>query len=155
MILTNGLVMTEDFKLKQLDVRVEGKKIVDLAETIQQEDTVLDLNGAYLLPDFVDTHIHGAYWVRISDAAPKLNQITHFETTQGVTSIAITTAASAFEDILRQIDTAVQAAHTSHLGTQASHLGAIWSHLGTGAIWGRGDGAIWVVWGCTFFGTSW
>ena len=110
-ILTNGLVMTEDFKLKRLDVRVEGKKIVDLAETIRQEDTILDLNGAYLLPGFVDTHIHGAYGVRISDAEPKLSQITNFEATQGVTSIAITTAASAFEDILRQIDVAVQAAY--------------------------------------------
>lgn len=57
------------------------------------------------------TAIHGAYGVRISDrqTKPDLNKITNFEATQGVTSIAITTAASEFSHILQQIEIAKEA----------------------------------------------
>ena len=109
MILANGLVMTDDFKLKRLDIKLEGDKIVKLAEKIEDSDKVMDMSGKYILPGFIDTHIHGAYGVRISDESPGLHQVTRFEVTQGVTSLAITTAASEFNDILRQIDDAVKA----------------------------------------------
>lgn len=112
MILANGLVMDEDFKLKRLDIQIAGRKIIKIAEKIENVgdvDMVVDLSDKYILPGFVDTHIHGAYGVRISDPKPCLSQVTKFEATQGVTSIAITTAASEFNDILRQIEVAVHA----------------------------------------------
>ena len=109
MIFANGLVMDEDFKLKHLDIQIAGRKIIKIAEKIEDVDSVLDMSGKYILPGFVDTHIHGAYGVRISDKNPCLYQVTQFEATQGVTSIAITTAASEFNDILRQIEVAVNA----------------------------------------------
>ena len=107
MILANGLVMDDDFNLKHLDIQIAGGKIVKIAEKIQDTDDVLDMSGRYILPGFVDTHIHGAYGVRISDENPSLHEVTKFEASQGVTSIAITTAASEYNDILRQIDVAV------------------------------------------------
>lgn len=104
MILSNAVLVDKDFRLQHLDLRITGKTISAIGEGLEGEDR-LDLTGCYILPGFIDTHIHGANGVRISDASPDLNQITRFEATQGVTSIAITTASSAFDDLLRQIKT--------------------------------------------------
>jgi len=109
MILANGLVIDDDFNLKRLDIQIAGGKIAKIAEKIEDTDNVIDMSGKYILPGFVDTHIHGAYGVRISDENPCLHEVAKFEASQGVTSIAITTAASEYNDILRQIDVAVGA----------------------------------------------
>lgn len=109
MILKNGLVMDENFKLKRLDIEIEGEIIKNIGKNLKGNEEI-DLSGKYILPGFVDTHIHGAYGQRISDSNPDLEKITLYEATQGVTSIAITTASSDFSDILRQIKTAKDAA---------------------------------------------
>ncbi len=111
MILKNGLVVDENFTLKRLDLRIEGSTITQIGDNLDGDECV-DMSGKYILPGFIDTHIHGAYGVRISDKNPDLNQVTTFEATQGVTSIAITTAASEFSHILKQIEIAGAAAKT-------------------------------------------
>lgn len=122
MILKNGLVMNEDFVLKHLDIKLENEKIVEIGENLDG-NTVLDMSGKYILPGFIDTHIHGAYGVRISDKKikPDMNKITSFEATQGVTSIAITTAASEFSHILEQIKIAKESSKTC-VGTKIAGI---------------------------------
>lgn len=122
MILKNGIIVDKDFTLKRMDVRVKEDRIVEIAETLRGDDTV-DMQENYILPGFIDTHIHGAYGVRISDRKnkPDLNQITTFEATQGVTSIAITTAASEFSHILEQIETAKKASEVCN-GTKIAGI---------------------------------
>lgn len=112
MILANGLVMDEHFKLVRCDLEVQGEKITRIAEKLDGQEKI-DLKGKYILPGFIDTHVHGAYGVRLSDENPDLRVMTRFEATQGVTALAITTASSEFEDLLRQIDLAVEAAGNS------------------------------------------
>lgn len=102
MILSGGCVVDGDFTLKQLDVKIQDGIISDLAQGIT-DDVTVDVSGCYILPGFIDTHIHGAYGTRISDAEPKLKEMCRFEASQGVTGLAITTAASAFSDLLRQL----------------------------------------------------
>ena len=109
MILKNGLVMTKDFEIKELDVQIEGGKIKNIGENLCG-DGIIDITGKYLLPGFIDTHIHGAYGARISDDNADLDKVTEYEKTQGVTSIAITTAASEWNSLLGQIDLAVKKA---------------------------------------------
>lgn len=103
MILKNGLVMNEDFQLRKCDVEIEDGKIVKIGDDLQGAETV-DMSGRYILPGFIDTHIHGAYGVRIDDEVPDLSVVTHFEATQGVTSMAITTFCPPFERLLKQFD---------------------------------------------------
>jgi len=103
MLFKNGFVVDEHFEVKKLDVRVEGQVITEIGENLTGGD-VIDLSGKYLLPGFIDTHIHGAFGVRPSDPNPDLNQMTRFEATQGVTSIALTTDTSSFPVLLSQID---------------------------------------------------
>lgn len=108
MILKNGYVVNKDFKLKKLDIGIQNEVISDIKESLSGNDE-LDLNGNYILPGFIDTHIHGAYGVRISDYNPELEKISLFEATQGVTSIAITTASSLLHELYKQLEIALQA----------------------------------------------
>ncbi|MBR6728531.1 MAG: N-acetylglucosamine-6-phosphate deacetylase [Clostridia bacterium] len=111
MILSGGFVMDGDFRLKQLDIEINNGTITGLGEALQGSDR-RDVSGCYVLPGFIDTHIHGAYGTRISDAEPKLADMCRFEATQGVTGLAITTAASAFPDLMRQLRLAADVAET-------------------------------------------
>jgi len=122
MILKNGMVMDSDFKLKKLDIRICDGKIAEIGENLVGNE-IVDMSGKYILPGFIDTHIHGACGVRISDKDVDLSQMTRYEATQGVTSVAITTAASEFSDILRQIDVAKKAAKC-HQGTKIAGIHA-------------------------------
>ncbi len=102
MILSNGYVVCDDFKLRKTDVKIENGKITEIGENLSGDEKI-DFTGKYILPGFIDTHIHGAYGTRISDSNCELDKITKFEATEGVTSIAITTTASNVEKLVEQI----------------------------------------------------
>lgn len=107
MILANGMVMDKDFKLRCLDVEIKDEKIVRIGENLEGDD-IIDVKGSFVLPGFIDTHLHGAYGTRVSDPDPDLYKITEFEATQGVTSIALTTASSDYNSLLKQIEVVVE-----------------------------------------------
>ena len=108
MVLKNATIITEDFKKDNLDIRIENKKITEIGKDLKDTQE-LDLSGKFILPGFVDTHIHGAYGTRISNLDTDLNRFTTFEATQGVTSVAITTASSDFESLMAQLKLAKEA----------------------------------------------
>ena len=108
MILKNGLVMDETFTLRRCDLKIENGVIADIAETIDGDEAI-DLSGCYVLPGFIDSHMHGAMGCIISDPEPDLGKITRYEATQGVTAIAISTVCCDFEQLLRQLDMAAEA----------------------------------------------
>ena len=120
MILKNATIINEEFQPQRCDLQIEEGSIYRLGDNLQGPETeiietietteTIDLTDCYILPGFIDTHIHGAYGNRISDPNPNMAEITKFEATQGVTGVCITTATSEFDDILRQIDLAVAAA---------------------------------------------
>jgi len=109
MVLANATVMCEDFVLRRCDIEITNGRISNIGTDLTGEPRI-NMEGKYILPGFIDTHIHGAYGSRISDPTPDMDKITAFEATQGVTALAITTAASEFHDILRQIRDAKTAA---------------------------------------------
>lgn len=121
MILSNAKVMCDDFVLRVCDVRIENEKIVEIAEHIEGDER-LDLSGKYLLPGFIDTHIHGAHGSRFDDAEPDIYNITEFEATQGVTSLAATVAGS-IDGIVRQCESA----YAAHLAPKDAKIVAIHS----------------------------
>ena len=108
MILKNGLVMDETFTLRKCDLQIKDGKIAAVADALCGNDA-LDLKGCFVLPGFIDSHMHGAMGCIIDDEDPDLQKITRYEATQGVTSIAISTVCSGFDRLLRQIDLAVEA----------------------------------------------
>lgn len=113
MILKNAQVMTDSFELKKFDVRTKGTTIAELGENLSGDETI-DLQGKILLPGFIDTHIHGAYGVRINDRDASVDKMLAFEATQGVTSMAVTTASSSHEELLMQFAVAKAAVNTKN-----------------------------------------
>ena len=108
MILKNAIIADKDFKLVKADIRIQNGKISEIGENLS-DDSVTDFTGKYILPGFVDTHIHGAYGERISDEGATLANIKSFEVTQGVTSVAITTGSSDYESLVKQMGIAYNA----------------------------------------------
>ena len=121
MILSKANVMCDDFTLRVCDVRIENGRIAEIAESIEGGDRI-DLSGKYLLPGFIDTHIHGAHGSRFDDADPDIYNITEFEATQGVTSLAATVAGS-IDGIVRECEHA----YAAHLAPKGAKIVAIHS----------------------------
>lgn len=109
MILKNAKIVDGDFNLRKADIRIEGERIAEIGENLIGGD-ILDLTDKYVLPGFIDTHIHGAYGARVSDKGAELDKITRFEATRGVTSLALTTATSEYGFLLEQLSSVRDAA---------------------------------------------
>lgn len=65
MIIKNALVYTqEELGTQKLDIAVEGKLIVQIAQEIHPErgHHVIDAEGLHLLPGFIDAHCHLGMW---------------------------------------------------------------------------------------------
>ena len=122
MILKNAIIADKDFKLAKADIRIQNGKISEIGENLFG-DSVTDFTGKYILPGFVDTHIHGAYGERISDEGATLANIKSFEVTQGVTSVAITTGSSDYESLIKQMRIAYTASK-KHGGTKIAAVHA-------------------------------
>ena len=132
MILKHGTIVDGDFNLRQCDLRIADGIITEIGENLTctctsveapankhdgtttpgttAHEEIIDMTGKFILPGFIDTHMHGAVGHKLSDPNPDLEAITRFEATEGVTSIAIATVCSDFKHILRQIYLAAAAA---------------------------------------------
>ena len=113
MILTNAVIIDHEFKERRCDLSVLDERIAKIGEGLIG-DEVLDLSGMYILPGFIDTHIHGACGTRIGEKDADLNKITCFEATQGVTGIAITTGSSEYEGLFDDFEYAFKFSKQTH-----------------------------------------
>ena len=102
MIFSGAQIVCDDFKLRRLDIEVKDGKIVNIGENLTG-DEIMDLSGKFIMPGFIDTHIHGAYGTRISDKEMDLDKFCRFEASRGVTSVAVTTATSELSELVRQV----------------------------------------------------
>ena len=105
MILKNGTVLTQDFSLQKLDIRVEGDVICELGEDLHGGEE-LDCTGCTVVPGFVDVHTHGAMGADTSDADPQgLQRMADHMLSHGVTSFCPTTMTVSHEEILASLRT--------------------------------------------------
>ena len=95
MILKKGHVFTDLGRFMQADVQLEGDRIVKLAPAGTLEgDEAIDAAGKYVVPGFVDIHMHGAAGADFCDgAAEDIATISRYEGSVGVTSFLGTTMA--------------------------------------------------------------
>jgi N-acetylglucosamine-6-phosphate deacetylase len=67
------------------DVLIEGNKIAAIGSSLHAAEEI-DLEGATLLPGFIDVHIHGAVGIDVMDATPAdLHRVSEYLASQGVT----------------------------------------------------------------------
>ncbi|MDE6982705.1 MAG: amidohydrolase family protein, partial [Lachnospiraceae bacterium] len=94
MIIKNGMVFTEENKFFPLSVLTEGDKITslvsgeDILPTPEDDETVVDAFGCYVIPGLTDIHFHGCDGYDFCDSSMEaVKAIAAFSLKNGVTSI--------------------------------------------------------------------
>ena len=111
MLIRNGLVYTENFTFEKLDIAFADGVITAIGApgTLPEEAETLDACGKYILPGYVDLHVHGAFGTDFCDGtAADIRNMAAWEATQGVTSFCGTTMTYS-EEILNGIVDAANA----------------------------------------------
>ena len=100
MLIKNALVYTKDFIFENKDLLVKDGKIAKIGENIAADDEVFDAQGAYLIPGFINIHVHGAIGYDVMETTPdELEEVSKFFMNDGVTSYLPTTVAAPYEEV--------------------------------------------------------
>ena len=104
MIFTNARLIFADGIRDGLEVVVEEGKIAAICERslAHREHEIIDLNGNYLAPGFIDLHVHGALGRDTMEASGEaFRSICDFHASGGTTSLLLTTATAPLNEILK------------------------------------------------------
>ena len=107
MIFTNARLIFPDGIRDTLDVVVEHGKIAAISERslAHRKHEVIDLNGNYLAPGFIDVHVHGALDRDTMEAsAEAFRAVCDFHTSGGTTSLLLTTATAPVDAIIKVLE---------------------------------------------------
>lgn len=103
MIFTNARLIFPD-KVAQGHLRVNNGVIAELSGhpiPPESREEVIDLNGLYLAPGFIDLHVHGALRRDTMEAKVEaFETICRFHATGGTTALALTTVTATTQEIL-------------------------------------------------------
>ena len=99
----NAEVILED-RTERLCVLVDGKKIVKIANDIAVHEgtQVIDCEGLYLSPGFIDLHVHGGGGISAMCCdSEKIKEMARAHALHGTTSILPTTLAAPVNQLLK------------------------------------------------------
>lgn len=125
LVLRGGRVVTPD-GVREADVVVRGQRIVavDPPSARGEEAEVVDLAGRWVLPGFVDLHVHGGGGAQCNTAAADdVQRVARFHARNGTTSLLATTVAASVDDLLAALS-AIRAAAAAPTADGAEVLGA-------------------------------
>jgi N-acetylglucosamine-6-phosphate deacetylase len=125
LVLRGGRVVTPD-GVRDADVIVRGQRIVavDPPSARGEAAEVVDLAGRWVLPGFVDLHVHGGGGAQCNTAAADdVRRVARFHARHGTTSLLATTVAASVEDLLAALR-AIRAAAAAPAADGAEVLGA-------------------------------
>jgi N-acetylglucosamine-6-phosphate deacetylase len=102
MIFTNGRLIFPDGIRDGLEIETREGKIAAIQKRADtRSNEIVDLNGNYLAPGFVDLHLHGALGRDAMEALPEaFHAICNYHASGGTTSLLLTTAAAPLERIV-------------------------------------------------------
>ncbi len=120
MIFTNARLIFPDGVRDGLELVAEEGKITAIREQTQSGgEGVINLQGNYLAPGFIDLHVHGALGRDTMEAsAEAFRAICDFHLSGGTTSLLLTTATAPIEKIVAALN-AVR--DSTHRGGRGSH----------------------------------
>src|SRR5436309_2898189 len=106
MIFKNGRLIFPNGVRDGLDLLVEDGMITAIrAQAPAMGETVVDLEGNYLAPGFIDLHVHGAMGRDTMEASLKaFRAICDYHASGGTTSLLLTTATSPIKTILKVVN---------------------------------------------------
>lgn len=101
MILRNGRLILPNEIRDGLEVAVRNGKIEEIRAETAADGDVIDLQGNYLSPGFIDIHVHGALGHDTMEAsAEAFRAICEYHRTGGTTALLLTTATAPIEEIV-------------------------------------------------------
>src|SRR6516162_6939486 len=105
LLFTNGTVVLEDRVLAEGQVEVSRGRIraigVSHGETSDAETSLIDVEGGYLMPGFVDLHVHGGAGADFMDGTEEaFRTICQAHARHGTTSLLPTTTVARHEQHL-------------------------------------------------------
>lgn len=103
----NGTVILHEALLKNAAVLIKGKKIISVGRKIRppKDAAIIDADGAYVSPGFIDTHIHG-----------EPEKIFKNEVKTGTTAVVIAESCASLHKMLTQIRTIEGFVKQNHFG---------------------------------------
>ena len=93
-VIVNAHVISPGVDLPCASVEIVGGRIVKVAKAARpaKSDWVFDAKGAYVVPGFIDVHLHGACGYDVCDATPEaIEKIAEAKLAEGCTSFLPTT----------------------------------------------------------------
>lgn len=95
MYITNGFLFCDDGVFRSMDLEINNGRISNIGSNIVQGNAdTLDATNCYVVPGFIDIHIHGALGVDFSDgSASSIQTMSQFLLSRGVTSFLGTSMA--------------------------------------------------------------
>ena len=107
-IITNAQILTSDGWIANGAISFANGRITSIQEEIPHDpsDNIIDAQGAYIVPGFIDMHVHGGGgrdFLEGSDEAFRAIALTHLQ--HGTTAIYPTLAVAPFEAFQRAIET--------------------------------------------------
>src|SRR2546430_10010011 len=113
MIFTNARLIFPDVIRDGLELVAEEGKITAIREQTQSGgEGVINLQGNYLAPGFIDLHVHGALGRDTMEAsAEAFRAICDFHLSGGTTSLLLTTATAPIEKIIAALNAVRDSTH--------------------------------------------
>ena len=103
LLITNSTIINCDERQERCDIFIENGKIIEMGQSLKKEATrTVDCQqqSLFLLPGFIDSHIHGANGFDVMDSTQQaLEGIANHLVKEGVTSFLATTMTQSNENI--------------------------------------------------------
>jgi N-acetylglucosamine-6-phosphate deacetylase len=105
MIFRNAKLVFPDGIRDRLELVVNNGRIDEIRDITLEATDVVDLDGNYLAPGFIDLHVHGALGRDCMEgSAAAFQAICDYHATGGITSLLLTTATAPLEQIIDVIE---------------------------------------------------
>lgn len=112
-LLTGGRVVTRDEVLQDGWVHVVGPSIREVGRGDPPSGpTAIDLQGAWLLPGFIDLHMHGGGGHDVTTSPDDMADAVAFHRRHGTTRTLVSLVTAPVEDLVRQLSWAAQLTRT-------------------------------------------
>jgi len=120
-ILSGAKVVTSEGVIPQGWVEVAGQRITWVGSGSPPAGPRIDLAGQWLLPGFIDLHMHGGGGFDVTASPAELRGAVRFHRSHGTTRTLISLVAAPVTDLIRQLGWVAQATATDE-GIQGAHL---------------------------------
>ncbi|CAM3612857.1 N-acetylglucosamine-6-phosphate deacetylase [Marinicrinis lubricantis] len=108
-----GNVVTETGVLNNQQVLLEEGKITAIGPPDTYFDQVVDASGCYVLPGFIDLHVHGGGGADVSDGTKEaIQQVCRFHAAHGTTGMLLTTRTMPKDEVSDVLRTMASCIHS-------------------------------------------